>query len=232
MALIVVLVIMFLVWVFGRANELAETCAQQKQELQRVKQECQHLQDTLRQSEVKCQAMQKQLEQMQTEFQRLGRALRQSDAQHQTMQSRFVQLKTEILRIHNTLKQANTLQSDNVSCTSETLKHDEVQYKRRKPLQAKKQHISKADDDFLKLCEVCDIAHVEEAIKNGADVNTKNLCGYTPLMWAARNGSIELAALLLKHGARLDFKCIYGNTALMEAIEYGHAKVAELLGAK
>lgn len=63
----------------------------------------------------------------------------------------------------------------------------------------------------------------------GANTNACNICGWTVLMQAARNGSTEIAEVLLKHGADVNACNVWGETALMEAAQYGHTKVEELL---
>ena len=39
---------------------------------------------------------------------------------------------------------------------------------------------------------------------NGVDLECKDRAGYTPLMWAARNGHTECAKILLDAGAKID----------------------------
>ena len=51
----------------------------------------------------------------------------------------------------------------------------------------------------------------------GANTNACNICGWTVLMQAARNGSTEIAEVLLKHGADVNACNVWGETALMEA---------------
>jgi len=51
----------------------------------------------------------------------------------------------------------------------------------------------------------------------------------TALMFAAEDGRLEIAELLLKNGAVVDEKNDEGETALMLAAESGHPEVAALL---
>ncbi len=57
------------------------------------------------------------------------------------------------------------------------------------------------------------VADVEKEIQNGADVNAKNVYGYTVLMTAAQNTeNPEIIAILIKHGANVNAKNKKGKT--------------------
>ena len=71
------------------------------------------------------------------------------------------------------------------------------------------------DEEFIGLCETGETAKVEEAIKNGADVNARDDLSRTPLMFAAFNGYSDVAEVLLRHGAEVNARDDSGNTALM-----------------
>jgi ankyrin repeat protein len=70
---------------------------------------------------------------------------------------------------------------------------------------------------------------VKDIIKSGASVNAKDSFSYTPLMWAARIGSVKIAKFLIEKGADVNAKNNGGMTALMHAKAYCHEKVARLL---
>ena len=53
---------------------------------------------------------------------------------------------------------------------------------------------------------------IEYLIKNGANVNHRNLFGSTPLHFAGRNRHAESARLLINHGARLNVRDNRGQT--------------------
>jgi ankyrin repeat protein len=69
-------------------------------------------------------------------------------------------------------------------------------------------------------------------IQKGADVNAKDLLGWTPLIYAAYHGQTEFAALLIEKGADLNARSNVGWTPLMYAAFSGRAEVGKLLIAK
>ncbi|MDA7625073.1 ankyrin repeat domain-containing protein, partial [bacterium] len=74
------------------------------------------------------------------------------------------------------------------------------------------------------------IQAVEEHLAAGADVNSKDWHGYTPLhIAAARNSPIEIAELLIANGADVNAKDNYGETPLHSAVSEGHKEIAKLL---
>ena len=86
-----------------------------------------------------------------------------------------------------------------------------------------------SDEEFLKLCESGDARAVEEALRNGANVNARKKYGSTALHQAAFSGHAGVAGVLLRHGTDVNATDKYGKTALHEAAFLGHAEVAELL---
>jgi ankyrin repeat protein len=72
-----------------------------------------------------------------------------------------------------------------------------------------------------------DIAEV--LLAHGADVDAKNVGGYTPLHFAASDGHKGIVELLLAHGADANARLDSGATPLKQAEENGHEEVAELL---
>ena len=58
-----------------------------------------------------------------------------------------------------------------------------------------------SDKDFVNLCKSGNVSEIEEAIKNGADVNAKSNRGITALMGAASKGYTGTANLLRRYGA-------------------------------
>ncbi len=85
-----------------------------------------------------------------------------------------------------------------------------------------------------------DTKAVEAALAGGAEVNSRDADGITPLMHAARGKSPEIAnpnptdhpavvELLIKRGANVNAKTEAGFVALFWAARYGHEKVAKVL---
>eukprot|EP00878_Enallax_costatus_P005036 GHUV01005296.1.p1 GENE.GHUV01005296.1~~GHUV01005296.1.p1 ORF type:complete len:195 (+),score=45.96 GHUV01005296.1:102-686(+) len=79
-----------------------------------------------------------------------------------------------------------------------------------------------------------DKSAVQEALRNGADPNTQNPRGDTPLLFIAREGhykypASEVPALLIQSGANLEAKDSSGKTALEVSLLSGWQNIAELL---
>ncbi len=62
------------------------------------------------------------------------------------------------------------------------------------------------------------IQGVMRLIQDGADINEKDIYGFTPLIEATLKEDIEIAKLLLAHGAKVDQQDISGQTALQWAV--------------
>jgi len=70
---------------------------------------------------------------------------------------------------------------------------------------------------------------VRVLLENGADPNSPNAVGYTPLHRAAQEGHLEEVRLLLAYGADPLAKDHSGETVLEMATRHGHAAMAQLL---
>jgi ankyrin repeat protein len=74
-----------------------------------------------------------------------------------------------------------------------------------------------------------DTQKVERFIERGMDVNTADNNGTTLLMYAARNGNVELLEYLLKIKPNLLIKNRYGETSIMLAALQGHLDCVKTL---
>jgi ankyrin repeat protein len=74
-----------------------------------------------------------------------------------------------------------------------------------------------------------DLSNVTALLQAGADVNTEDENGSSPLHYAAYKGHANVVALLLTHGAYIDKVTNNGTTSLHFAVDYGHADVVILL---
>lgn len=81
-----------------------------------------------------------------------------------------------------------------------------------------------ADLDF-----VGDLQSVEVCIENGADVNARDMDGFTALMWACMRGNFEIVKYLVERGADVNAKNDAGFTALMMASGQGYFEIVEYL---
>uniref|UniRef100_A0A383WEG7 Uncharacterized protein n=1 Tax=Tetradesmus obliquus TaxID=3088 RepID=A0A383WEG7_TETOB len=79
-----------------------------------------------------------------------------------------------------------------------------------------------------------DMSAAQAALRDGADPNTTNAAGDTPLLYIAREGHYkyppsEIPALLIQSGANMEAKDSSGKTALQVALLSGWQNIAELL---
>jgi len=74
-----------------------------------------------------------------------------------------------------------------------------------------------------------DIKAVKQYLDAGGDVNAKNSVGFTPLHYAAHEGHMEIAELLITNSADVNEKVSGGRTPLHRAASLGHKEIAELL---
>ncbi len=74
-----------------------------------------------------------------------------------------------------------------------------------------------------------DMNAIKHSLKDGANVNTGNEAGQTPLMSAVSRGYEDIAKILLDHNADVNIKAHDGATALMIASYEGHANLINIL---
>ena len=74
------------------------------------------------------------------------------------------------------------------------------------------------------------MATANRLLKNGAEVDSKDSYGRTPLSWATENGREAVVKLLLgREPVEVNSKDIDGRTPLLYAVENGHEAVVKLL---
>ena len=75
-----------------------------------------------------------------------------------------------------------------------------------------------------------DTATVKNLLHHGAGINEADgVENFTPLMWAAAEGNMEVVKILLSAGADVNMKDIDGDTAGSFAGKNGHAEIAAML---
>ena len=81
-------------------------------------------------------------------------------------------------------------------------------------------------DAVHRMVQAGDIDGLQAALRAGADVNTRDQRGWTPLMYAANKGYKLLVPFLLDAQANLDIRVADGATALFIAVLQGHEDIA------
>jgi len=90
-------------------------------------------------------------------------------------------------------------------------------------------HEQKSAKSLHQAAAARDVDVVKELISKGADVNSKDEFGQTPLHLAARYGHRSVAEGLIASGANIQAEDQYGSTPLHYAAEHDQTDVAELL---
>ena len=85
------------------------------------------------------------------------------------------------------------------------------------------------NDKLLESCNYGQLRRVKKFLKKGADANTINNSGYTPLIYASRGGYDKIVKLLVSHGANVNAKTKFGDTSLIYALRKGNVEICELL---
>ena len=71
--------------------------------------------------------------------------------------------------------------------------------------------------------------NIEELLKSGADVNTKDTKDFTLLMNFVKKGDIDTVKILLDYGAKVNLQDFTNFTALDYAIQKKQTEIAKLL---
>ncbi len=82
-----------------------------------------------------------------------------------------------------------------------------------------KEHQEKLNKDLIRCTIDGRIEQVKTLLDKGADVNSKNKLGNTPLMFAANIGNTELVKLFVKAGADVNAKSNNGKVAIKSPLE-------------
>ena len=63
----------------------------------------------------------------------------------------------------------------------------------------------------------------------GADINSPDIVGWTPLLWAAKTGNVGVTELLLERGVLMDHVDIDGNAAIHVAAHFNQVESTRIL---
>ena len=87
----------------------------------------------------------------------------------------------------------------------------------------------KLDIALIKECLDGNLKEAVALISKGADVNGKDVNGYSPLFMASSKGHAEVVEMLISNGAIVNDKGKYGYSPLYFASRYGHVEVVDIL---
>jgi len=88
------------------------------------------------------------------------------------------------------------------------------------------------DDKLLGASETAYLNVIKYLLKFGADINVKDMFGWTPLMYAVNSSDLETVKYLVEYGADIDIKNNNGFNALMLALDADYLDVANYLDLK
>jgi ankyrin repeat protein len=86
-----------------------------------------------------------------------------------------------------------------------------------------------ASDDLVFAVKLGDVVEINRLLDNGADVNSQNKNGITPLIAAAFYGNLEVAKILLARGAVVNMYGASDDPALVAAIMQDQKRMADFL---
>ena len=85
------------------------------------------------------------------------------------------------------------------------------------------------EEKLLSFTEIEDTEEMVDALKFGADVNTTNEYGQSPLDLAVLENFFQGVEIILQHGAKVNLINKYGETALDCAVYNKHKEITDLL---
>ena len=94
------------------------------------------------------------------------------------------------------------------------------------------EELKKLNEQLLHAALNGSLEEVKEALDKGADINTKDNDGDTPLTIASLLGHTDIAKQLIDKGANIETKNNEGNTPLALASYWGHTDIAKHLTKK
>jgi ankyrin repeat protein len=89
---------------------------------------------------------------------------------------------------------------------------------------------STLEQELINATVALDSTRIEYLLQRGANINTQNVEGQTPLMIAAQNGDLSVVNGLLEYGAKPNIQDNDGWTAAMHAVRTNEPKIFRLLG--
>ncbi|MBN2158484.1 MAG: ankyrin repeat domain-containing protein [Spirochaetes bacterium] len=94
-----------------------------------------------------------------------------------------------------------------------------------------KSNLKPADKKLFLAAIDGDVAGIDAAVKEGGNVNVRDMTGETPLWHMAAAGNRAVVEALIRHGANVNYRHRErgNNSVLSIAISHGRAEIAELL---
>jgi ankyrin repeat protein len=89
--------------------------------------------------------------------------------------------------------------------------------------------MSEQNEGLIEAIMDCNTGAVEDHFSQGADVNVRDLYGWTPLHFAANCADTDIAGILLEKGADVHARSDDGSTPLLIAANNGRSEVITLL---
>jgi ankyrin repeat protein len=86
--------------------------------------------------------------------------------------------------------------------------------------------------ELIEACKKGDLNFVRSLVENSsnsADINSKDNCGRTSLLWASIERDLEIVKYLIDKGADINHKDVKGETSLMWASQEGHLEIVKYL---
>ncbi|CAD6195177.1 unnamed protein product [Caenorhabditis auriculariae] len=96
-------------------------------------------------------------------------------------------------------------------------------------LSSNQQEITEVSKILLEAASKGDLDKVTELLESGADVDSKDFVGATPIYWASEKGHLEVVRLLLDHEADVEIANKDGWTPLLSASFYGKEEIVTTL---